>query len=396
MRGPSPALYSPEFFQNPYPTWAWLRENDPVHQFAFPGTDVPVWLVTRYADVLALLADPRVSSNPDNADQRFKEAGLGFSALGMVPGLSDPPDHTRLRRLAMKAFTPRNVEIWRTFVRDTVHSLLDKAEARGETDVVQDFAGVLTAEVTGQILGMKPDLRQDLAEHMNGVLSNVPERVQESGKWLLDNAREVVAFKRTHPGDDLTSRLIAARDGADRLSEEELVAWVSALIFGGHDTTKNLIGNATLALLDHPDQFALLRDDLSITPQAVEEFLRYESPVTMSSWRFVTSDLKVAGVELPVGAAVLPATLSANHDPDRFPDPDRLDLSRTDVRHLAFAHGVHNCIGAALARMEAQIAMSALVGRFPELTLAVPRSDLRYRAIMFARQLESLPVRLSR
>lgn len=394
MHGPSPVLHSPAYFQNPYPTWKWLRENDPVHRFLFPGTDVPVWLVTRYDDVRAILEDPRFSNDPDNASRQFQDAGLGFSMLKTII-LSDPPDHTRLRKLAMKPFTPRNTEKWRSVTEDVVDGLLDEAAGRGEMDVVRDFAAIVPAEVLGRILGVGMDRRKQVLANLQEAFSGDPERIRKSSEWLLDNARELVAYKRANPGDDLTTQLIEAREGSDRLGEAELVALVQQLVAAGIDTTQNLIANATLALLDHPDQLAILREDTSIMPQAVEEFLRYDGAAVVSFMRFAMHDLEFGGVELPAGAAVWPALQSANHDHDHFPEPDRLDLSRTAVRHVGMGHGLHNCMGAALARLEVRIAMSALLSRFPSLALAVSRSELCYQPDMFVRRLKSLPVRLS-
>ncbi|MBE3014790.1 cytochrome P450 [Microbispora sp. NEAU-D428] len=393
MNGPSPALYTPEFFQDPYPALTWLRRHDPVHEFVFPGTDVPVYLVTRYADVLALLQDARFSNDYANAGRQFLAAGLGFAPLGRNVLMADPPDHTRLRKLAMKAFTPRNVEIWRGVVEEMVDDILCSVGARGEMDVVNDLATVIPADVIGRILGMDADRREGLSEQMKGVASGVPGRVRESLETVLDYTRELVAAKRAHPMDDLTSHLIETRDGSDRLDEAELVTMVATLIVAGFETTQNLIANAVLALLDHPEQLELLRKDLSIVPQAVEELLRYAGALAVSGWRFATHDLEFAGAALPAGAAVLGGLLSANRDPERFADPDRLDLSRRDVRHIGFGHGLHNCLGAALARLEVRIVLSMLISRFPEWELTVTRSHIRYEANIFSRRPESLPVR---
>ncbi|MBE3016357.1 cytochrome P450, partial [Microbispora sp. NEAU-D428] len=326
------------------------------------------------------------------AGREFKEAGLALTVFGRNVALADPPDHMRLRKLAMKAFTPRNVETWRVTVHDAVHRLLDKAVPRGEMDVVKDFASVIPAEAIGGILGVRADQRLDVLRHVEAVVSAIPERIRDSSQWLMNHARELVAFKRAHPADDLTSRLIETRDGGDRLDETELVAMVQLLIFTGYDTTRHLISNAALALLDHPDQLAILRQDLSLMPQAVEEFLRYEGSLAASVTRFAKQDLELAGVELPAGAAVWGMLMSANRDPERFPDPDRLDLARQDVRHLGLGHGLHNCMGAALARMQAHVAIAALVSRLPGLALTVPRDGLRYQPSMVSRSLQSLPV----
>ncbi|PRW64283.1 cytochrome P450 [Actinopolyspora mortivallis] len=373
-----------------------------MHEFSFPVGGVRTWMITRYEDVRSVLADQRFSSEGGTwGNSEFRQAGL-VSGAGSVLEKSitvvDPPAHTRLRKLAMKAFTPRRVERWRTTVSELVESALDECAARGSFDVMDDYAGVVSSGVLGRILGFRIDRHRELVEALTQAFPSDPElmdQVPEGFARICEYAADLVAEKRKEPGDDLTSALIAAEEDGERLDDEELVAMVAAMIMAGSDTVRAFVGNAALALLDHPRQRRLLHDSPELAGNAVEELLRYEGALTTALFRVTTEDVEIAGTELPKGAPVIAVLLSANRDPEQFRDPDRLDITRDRIRHLGFGHGLHNCLGAALARMEGEIAVPALFRRFPELETAVPREDVRYIENWAMRRLVSLPVATS-
>ncbi|MBD2892423.1 cytochrome P450 [Spirillospora sp. NPDC000708] len=397
--GHSAALLSPDYYQNPYPTFAWLRENSPVHEFQFPAGDVRMWIVTRYADVRTVLGDSRFSSQGGTwGSEEFKAAGLvagAGSVLEKAVTVVDPPDHTRLRRLAMRAFTPRRIEEWRGIVAQTVTATLDRCQELGRFDVMEDFGGVVSAGVMGEILGFRIERHEELVETLAKVFPSDPalmEHVPEGMAQICAYAEQLVIEKRAAPADDLVSDLVQAGEAGDRLSRDELVAMVAAMILAGSDTIRAFVGNAVLALLDHPDQAALLRSRPDLAPGAVEELLRYEGALSTALFRLATEDLELNGTKLPAGAPVIAAILAANRDPRRFDDPDRLDITRTGVRHLGLGHGLHNCLGAALARLEGEIAVPALFRRFPGLEPALPRDEIRYIDNWAMRRIERLPV----
>ncbi|WP_198348107.1 cytochrome P450 [Plantactinospora sp. KBS50] len=394
---PAP-LFSATYFQDPYPTLGWLRDRSPVHEFAFPVGAVRTWIVTRFDDVRAMLADQRFSSEGGTwGSPEFQAAGLvsgAGSVLEKAVTVVDPPAHTRLRRLVMTAFTPSRITKWQTAVEKAVATALDDCEARGSFDVMAHYAGPVSSTVMSEILGLRIDrheqLVQALAQAFPSDDAQMP-KVAEGFARICDYAADLVAEKRRRPDDDLTTALLRARDDGDRLSEEELVATVAAMILAGSDTIRAFVGNAVLALLDHPDQRDLLAERPGIEEPAVEELLRYEGALSTALFRVTTEELTFGDTVLPAGAPVIAALLSANRDPRQFDEPDRLDLTRTRLRHVGLGHGLHNCLGAALARLEGRIAIPALFRRFPRLDLAVARHDLRYIENWAMRRLVALP-----
>lgn len=395
-------LFSPEYYQNPYATFAWLRDNAPVEEIRFPIGDVRTWIVTRHDDVRELLADSRRFSSESRT-----WGNAEFRAAGLVPGVGsvlekaltvvDPPNHTRLRRLAMSAFTPRRIEQWRDTVVRVVDSTLQTCAAQGSIEVMDHYAGVIGSTLISEILGVQVGAHKDMVDALAQAFPSDPAlmaQVPLGFARICDYAAELVARKRARPADDLTSALIQARDAGDRLSEEELVSMVAIIVLAGSDTVRAFLGNAVLALIDHPHQRRLLAERPELAGPAVEEFLRYEGPLTAALFRVATTDVEFGGLRMPAGAPVIAALLSANRDPRRFDDPDRLDITRTGVRHLGFGHGLHNCLGAALARLVGEIAIPALFARFPALGLSVPRESLRYIENWTMRRLVELPVAL--
>jgi cytochrome P450 len=394
-----PALDGDSCYQDPAGFFARLRESRPVAPLPVPGYG-RAWIVTRYADVRAVLTDPRMAKDvrrwPGGGRSRPSEAtGVCAHMLHF-----DPPDHTRLRRLVQKAFTPRRAAL-RPRAEEIAAGLLDAmAAARGGiTDLLGAYARPLPIAVLCELLGIQAADRawigatvaayDECAEH---------ERVERE---LAAYFTGLIAAKRAVPGDDLVSALVAASDSAcaggaaGGLTGDELVSTVFLLVMAGFDTTVNLIASGALALLTHPEEAARLRRDPSLLPAAVEELLRFTNPVNHANDRFTTEDVPVGDVVIPAGEWVLPAISSANRDPAQFPGPDRLDLGRDTSGHVAFGYGVHYCLGAPLARMEAEVALGALLARFPGASLAVPPSELRWRPVSRMNGLESLPVRLA-
>ncbi len=374
-----------EYFQDPYEVHARLRAELPAVPVAMPGGN-RVWLVTRYDDVRAALADPRLFK-----DHR-KRPGGGSGPLGANMINTDPPDHERLRRLVASAFTMRRVEQMRPRIEKITAALLDEMAGNDEVDLVSAFAFPLPVTVICELLGVPTGDRDSFRAWTGAILGSDPAGSAASA--MAGYLTSLVAGKREHPGDDMVTALIAARDNQNRLSEEELVATLWLLLSAGHETTVNLLGSGTLALLTHPATLTRLREDPSLMPAAVEELLRFTSPVNHSTFRMSACPVQYENVLVPENCTVYPAISSANRDPSRFPSPDVLDIDRDTSGHLAFGHGIHYCLGAQLARMEAVIAFGELLSRFPEMELAVPPESIRWRENTLFHGPEWLPVRL--
>jgi len=312
----------------------------------------------------------------------------------------DPPDHTRLRGLVSKAFTPKALESLRPRIQQIVDGLLDQIERRGEMDLIEEFAYPLPVIVICEMLGVPVKDHErfkhwglDIARGLDAIMlppdSEVGKRSVSGRRALAEYFRALIAERRAAPRDDMLSALIAAEEAGDKLSEEELLASCILLLVAGHETTVNLIGNGTLALLKHPEQLRRLRENPGLIGSAVEELLRYDGPVQRTA-RIPSEDLVIGGKTIPKGEMVMPFLGAANRDPAQFPDPDRLDITRTDNRHIAFGMGIHFCLGAPLARMEGQIAISTLLRRLPKLALASQLPE--HRQSLTLRGLVSLPV----
>jgi hypothetical protein len=382
-----------QFRENPYPLYQYLLARAPVQW----NEVLHAWTLARYADVVNSLTDARFSVDRSKSDADL--AGRSNMAVSML--VSDPPDHTRLRALVQKAFTPRMVEQLRPRIIAIVGELLDRmAERSGVVvDLIGDLAYPLPVVVIAELLGVPPEDRVKFHD-WSGVLAAsldplVPEsiagRVGGAREGLHAYLREIIALRRREPRADLISALVAVEERGDVLSEPELVVMCTLLLIAGHETTVNLIGNGMQALLRHPEELARLRADPGLLPSAVEELLRFDSPVQMTG-RIATEQLEIDGHVISQGQWVLPLLGAANHDPAQFPDPDTLDISRAPNNHVAFGRGIHFCLGAPLARLEGQIAIGALVRRFPNLTLAgepVRRNQITLRG------LASLPVTVS-
>jgi cytochrome P450 len=385
----------PEFLADPYPTYHRLRDEDPVHH-----SPLDFWVLTRYEDVVAVLRDPRFIKEPlvSVVAARFGVTvppGVGLSMLDR-----DPPDHTRLRSLVSKAFTPRVVEGLRPRIQKIVDDLITRAAAVGRMDLIEEFAYPIPVNVICEMLGVPIGDHErfkgwslDIARGLDSVWlppeSEIPKRSGAARHAIGDYMRGLIAERRASPRGDLLSALIAAEEAGDKLSEDELIATCILLLIAGHETTVNLIGNGTLALLRHPGELRRLRETPGLITSAVEELLRYDGPVQRTA-RITSTEVTIGGRTIGKGEMVMPFVGAADRDPSQFTGPDRLDLGRTDNRHIAFGWGIHFCLGAPLARVEGQIAIDSLVRRLPRLTLVDDEPE--YRQSLTLRGLKALPV----
>ncbi len=398
---PPIAPYSPQFVQDPYPTYAWYRKHAPVAKVLYPNTVTDVWWVTRHADVKRILANPRVfSSDPQHANAATLGANLPFFdtselILGGV-AFVDPPLHTHRRKLIGKTFSPHRVEAMRQTVLDVTTTLLDTMGATGDsTDLMDAFAKPLPMRVIAGQLGVPESDHKYFRRWLDTMITTDHDefaRAPEAVAEMVDYLSELVVAKRARPANDLVSEFAATRDRDGGFSEVELVGIVFALLVAGYSTSADLIGNGVLALLQHPAQLGLLRRQPAAVDTAIEEMLRYNGPTSSVLWRFPTEDVEIAGVSIPAGDAVLPLISAANRDPAAFRDPDRFDISRTDLDHVSFGYGPHFCLGAALGRLEARIAIPALLARFPTLALPVAPEALTFNGPFMNRGLRGLPV----
>lgn len=387
-------LLDPAVLSDPYPLFHRLRTEDPVHWEA----DLEFWALTRYADALYALREDSLLSSAIHDSPR--PGGVGLSSARWFVFL-DPPRHTRLRALVHSAFTPQVVEGLRARIQAIVDELLDRAAEAGRLDLIADLGFPLPAIVIAELLGVPAEDRAqfrawsaDLAA-AGGLVRMAADgaerlsRARAGGAALNAYFRDIIRERRRAPRDDLVSRLTGVQSAEGTLSEEELVDTCALLLFAGHETTTNLIGNGMLALLRHPDELSRLRADPSLIGSAVEELLRYDSPVQIRV-RVARETIEIGGRRIAKGQRVLILVGAANRDPARFPDPDRLDIARPDNRHLAFGHGIHFCTGAPLARLEGAIAIRRLLRRFPRLELTT--DQLAWRETLTLRALNALPV----
>ncbi|WP_425356929.1 cytochrome P450 family protein [Streptomyces inhibens] len=413
----APELFTWEFASDPYPAYAWLREHAPVHRTALPS-GVEAWLVTRYTEARQALADARLSKNPVH----HSEAAHGKGKVG-IPGERsanlmthllniDPPDHTRLRRLVSKAFTPRRVAAFAPRVQELTDRLIDDMIAKqggaecGAADLIHEFAFPLPIYAICDLLGVPREDQDDFRDwagmmirHGGGPRGGVARSVKKMRGYLA----ELIHRKRESLGEtaeadeDLISGLIRASDHGEHLTENEAAAMAFILLFAGFETTVNLIGNGIYALLRHPAQRELLQKsiaagDTELLTTGIEELLRYDGPVELATWRFATEELTLGGQTIAEGDPVLVVLAAADRDPARFAEPDVLDLTRRDNQHLGYGHGIHYCLGAPLARLEGQTALATLLTRLPDIRLAMEPGDLRWRGGLIMRGLRSLPV----
>ena len=414
-------MFSADFKTRAFPVYAAMREQGPVARVSLPNGE-SMWFVTRFAEAVALLKDDeRFANDPSNAlsdeeyAQLFQQATEDLTPEQQEMAAQtdevlrrnllavDPPDHSRLRRLVAIPFTPKYIEGLRPRIQAIADSLLDAVQARAdetsrrEMELIDDFAYPLPLTVISEMLGIPLADRDRFREWSQAAVSFTPaDRANPAVTAKLIEfiayMRQLVAEKRANPGDDLLSGLVLAEAEGDKLSENELLSMIFLLIVAGHETTVNLIGNGTLALFEHPEQFARLRQNPDLLKPAIEEMLRYYGPVETSLTRRVREDTEFGGERLRRGEQIMALLASDNHDGGQFPNPEVFDITREPNRHVAFGTGIHTCLGATLARLEGQIAFAALMSRMPDLALAVPRDEVRWRDATFLRGLTRLPV----
>lgn len=393
----------PQTQANPYPAYAYLQQNHPVYhtKWSFVGEGV---LLTRYQDVDFVLRDPRFIN-----DDRNLSDGKGSFDSWWTPqvwklfrdsmALQDDPEHRRLRTLVHQAFTPKRIQQIQKRVEEIATALLDKAESKGEIELIADYALPLPITIISEMLGISEKDRNNFRKWTEGIIDPMANFVT-TGRMFINSQRIISLFKklinqrRQDPQDDLVTALVQAEQDGDRLNEQELLAMVFLLLFAGHETTINLIGNGILALLQHPDQLQRLQDDPSLIDTAVEEILRFTSPTQHIATRYPIEDVEIAGEHIPRGKAIICMIGAANRDKTVFENGDKLDVGRHPNKHLGFGVGTHYCLGAPLARLEGQIGLQTLIQRFPNLRLAVPLEQLTWRGSIALRGLKSLPLHL--
>lgn len=415
-------IFSAAFKDHAFESYAELRETDPVLSMPLPNEQT-LWLVLRYADASVMMKDHgRFGNDIANA---YSEPELEALRAQFFEGMSqeqaeqvaeldqlfgrillsiDPPDHSRLRRLVAIPFTPKYIEGLRGRVREIAVSLLEDIQARVDAgqrqfDLIDEFSYPLPLTVIAEMLGIPEEDYDRFRIWSQASVTFVPGQPQnqEHNNLLQEFAnylRELAEAKRNAPGDDLLSGLVQAESDGEKLTEDELISMMFLLIVAGHETTVNLIANGMLLLFEHPGQRQRLQEDPGLLKSAIEEMLRFYGPVEVGLTRWVREDTEFGGVQLKRGQQMMAVLASANHDPDRFPNPEVFDISREPNRHLAFGTGIHACLGATLARLEAEVAFAELLSRFPDLDLGVPHAELTWRDGTFMRALTALPVRV--
>ncbi|WP_410660683.1 cytochrome P450 family protein [Amycolatopsis sp. lyj-112] len=389
-----------DLVQEPHRISSLLREGGPVRKVRMPrGLDV--WIVTGYAEARAVLSDPRVGKDTTQIRRLFERDGFETAGDNAVRALSghmlntDPPDHTRLRKLVNQAFTSRTVSRLRPRIEQITAELLDATGDAERVDLLTAFAVPLPIRVICELLGVHAGDRPAFAKWSNTMVAwSTPEELRAAAAKMHAYLVDLIEEKRAEPAEDLLSGLIHASDEGDSLSGDELLSMAFLLLVAGFETTVNLIANSVFALLREPGQMAALLADPALLPGAIEEFLRYDGPIHLATLRFTTVPIEVGDVEIPAEEFVLVSLIGANRDAERFGDPDRLDVTRPASGHLAFGHGIHYCVGAPLARLEAEIALRGLLDRFPRLSLGAEPETLRWRESTLVHGLETLPVRL--
>lgn len=399
-------LYTQEFHRRSHEVFAQMRQDDPVFQQQGITGDYPIWFVTRYTEVEQVLLndrvfvrDPLLVVPPEQANEIIDTGNAQVNAMVNNHMLNkEGEDHRRLRSLVSKAFNPRVIQELRPRIQQIADSLIDGVEKRGTMDLVTEFAYPLPITVIAEMLGIPVADRPRFRAWSNAFVKPplTPEEIQESMRLMGEMAvymLQMVAARRKEPGDDLLSGLIHAEEQGDRLNESELFSMLALLIVAGHETTVTFIGNAVLALLQNPEEREALMRNPGLMPAAVEELLRYDSPVERALTRWVAQDVELAGKSLKRGDLIIAVPASANRDETHFDNPTELRFDRKTNAHIAFGKGVHYCLGSPLARLEGEIALNTLFRRLPGLTLDCAPDELKWREVPLFHSLESLPVR---
>ncbi|MEH7321086.1 cytochrome P450 [Priestia megaterium] len=390
---------------NPFPLFTQMRGMGSVVPipFSMGGINHQAWVVTRMEETMQVLKDhthftvDRRSIVSSSAIEKNTDPSASSTFLTESMNAVDDPDHRRLRTLVSKAFTPRYMEGLRPRVQQIADELLDGVQTQGKMDIVKDYAYPLPINVISEMVGVPESDRRKIHVWSEAIANGlglgrhdpgIEEHLQAFSSYFM----RLVAEKRQHPADDLISQLIAIEEEGDRLSEVELLSLIKLLIFAGHETTSNLIATGTLMLLDHPEQLEKLKTDLSLIPPTVEELLRFNGPITIAGPRYATKDIEIAGQQIKKGDMIIPLVKSANRDEHQFVQPQELDITRKIKRHLAFGYGIHMCLGAPLARIEGDIALTTLLRRMPNLQLSIPRENVNWQSKLASHGLSSLPV----
>ena len=396
-----------DFMQNPYELLAEYRDQGPAHEVVF-AHGAKAWMVTGYDEVRALTNDTRVCKDGRRMNELFARhsglpvpdegedgGGVGFDdELASHLLNSDPPRHTRLRALVSKAFTAQKVEKLRPHIEEVADRLLDAMAGQAEVDLVDKYAIRLPITIICDLFGMPEEDREQFrlwALKLVGA-GHDPDEVADASKRVIDYANALIDSKRANPGDDMCSELVRVTDNGDRLTQGELVAMIFVLVVAGHITTIYSIGNTVASLLSHPEELAKLRADMSLMPAAVDELMRFDGPSAVGTFRFTGEEIKVGDQVIPAGEILALSWHSANRDGSRFPDPDRLDITRKPTGALAFGHGIHYCVGVPLAKMQIEVALTRLLDRYPDLRLAVRPDELQWESSALLRGLRALPV----
>ncbi|MGW6054259.1 cytochrome P450 family protein [Streptomyces sp. NPDC055189] len=383
----------PRFLENRHPARAATPPTCPVRPVPAASGGHPGYLVTGYAEAREALGDVRLSKNTAAFFAGKDSRRRLHPAIAQNMLASDPPQHTRLRKLVTKAFTTGAVNQLRPFIAHVTDDLLQQWPAGERFDLVAGLAVPLPVIVICELLGVPHADRSDVQRWSAALFAaGEPDVIDAASHAMGDYMTDLITAKRRSPGSTLLDRLISARDGDDHLSEEELVSLAVLLLVAGHETTTNALGNATLALLQHPAELARLRENPDDVSAALNELLRFDSPVSTATFRYTTQAIALGDTDIPAGAPVTVALGAANRDPARFSAPDLLDLDRDAAAHLSFGHGIHRCVGAPLARAELEIALRAVLTRYPQIRLAVPAGQLIWRRTRLVRGLTSLPV----
>lgn len=390
-------LFGSDFVSNPFPLFTQMRSAGAVVSVPVPfGPQTrQVWMVTRLEEAVQVLKNKLFTVDASTISNDKSSRGIG-GILGQSMIAVDEPDHRRLRSLVSKAFTPKYIQSLRPSIQKIADDLLDRIEDQGHMDLVSDYAFPLPINVISDMLGV-PSEGQDLIREWSELFSNGGAASQDDNRLMItrtfsDYLIQLIKEKRVRPQEDLISQLVQIEEAGDRLNEDELISMMALLIFAGHETTSNLIGNGTLMLFDYPAQMQQLVADLSLVPAAVEEFLRFNGPVLSPAPRFAAEDVELGGQLIHKGDMLLTVLGSANRDEKQFIQPEELDIARSLNRHVAFGQGIHVCLGAPLARLEGDIAFTTLLRRFPKLQLDIPRDAITWRGNFSLHGINSLPV----
>ncbi|MBS4204544.1 cytochrome P450 family protein [Lederbergia citrea] len=388
------SLFSKGFTENPYPAYAKLRKEDPVSYVLLPDGQY-AWIITKYEDALAALKDRRFIKDYTKLYDEEMEHDDIFSQNMLF---ADPPDHKRLRGLVSKAFTPQLIAGMRGRIQEITNVLLDEMAGKQHVDLINEFAFPLPIIVICEILGIPTEDRDKFRLWSNSIIEDpngeFDRDMHQHMNDFVQYLKKLFAIVRENPVESLISQLIIAEEQGDQLTEQELYGVVTLLIIAGHETTVNLIGNAMMALLEHPEQLELLKSQPAFIHTAIEEVLRYNGPVEFSTSRWAAENLEFKGKSISKGDLVIVALNSANHDPDQFNDPEVFDLTREKSKHLAFGKGIHACLGAPLARLEGEIAINSFIQRYPNVKLNADKKDLEWRSGMIVRGVKKLPLSL--